>query len=198
MIFPRTACVVFLALCSGAGCGTITLTAREQPERREPVLAAPSAPPNAGTGRIYIDIVDGPTRVDRIEAGAPELVCITPCWVDLPRGHHDLRFILSSDPSKVDLDVVKVFDQPVVYRRALGHTDIKGSDKTIGVVGVGVGASLVLGGGLTALGGGETTGLSNGFMITGALLSAVGVYFLYRGRTVQQDGTWTTWPVGEN
>lgn len=184
----------FALAVSIAGCA-IVLPAREQPARIEPSLAPPSAPPASGNGRIYIDVADGPARVERLGGPTPQLVCLSPCWAELPIGHHDLRFILQKDPFRIDADVVKVFEQPLVYRRALGKTEFKAGHKTVAVLGTIFGLSLLSTAGLLAAG---DSGPAGGLAIAGGVATAVGVYFAFTGRTIHQPGAWNSWPANES
>jgi len=193
---PRLLAFAIACLTFDVGCN-ITLPARREPTRAKPALPPPRSPPVGGNGRIYIDVVDGPARVERLAGSVPELVCLSPCWVDLPIGHHELRFVLQNDVRRSDVDVVKVFDQPVVYRRALGFVDLNAVDKTLGLLAFATGGSTLLTFGAIAIASDEDSDVFGGFAIAGGVLTALGVYFLYRGRTVVQQGAWTTWPVSE-
>src|SRR5262245_44812804 len=86
-------------------------------------------PPPAGYGRVIIDVVDGPARVDLPDVGSDDLawrrpLCVSPCVLDLPQGRHQLRLTLTDrDDHRTELALVNFRSMPTVYRRAMGWED---------------------------------------------------------------------------
>lgn len=93
-----------------------------------------------GVGLILIDVPEGPADVAYI-TGPPSAVrpapldarpfdrrktgrlCVTPCWIELPHGHHTFSLTLHANRWRRDLVTVPVTDTPSVYRRALGWSE---------------------------------------------------------------------------
>lgn len=178
---------VIPAATAGCGLGVVTEPPPRLPEQREPFLEdGPTAPPASGHGRVIID-ADGETakvsrvtevqnhggerraKLDGTTSLAPprseELLCITPCAIDLRQGAHTFLFTSTEDPRRSSTTDVAVSSRTTVVRHAIG----KEGHVTGGYVG---GAMLLLlGGGITVMGGAITT------------MGAVG------SPTVRDDGT---------
>jgi hypothetical protein len=111
-LLRRSVAALLAALATAC---TYTVPPPQTPTRAAVRLASPpTAPPAPGLGRVLVDTVDGPARVDRVNertalVGVNPLspdsgggvqaapLCVTPCAIDLPYGWHELRFVLA-DP----------------------------------------------------------------------------------------------------
>src|SRR5215211_251299 len=115
------------------------------PEPVAPPLPAAAAPPG-GHGRLIVDVVEGPTPVERIRivaqpmnggtyqfVEAPEPLCTSPCATDLPAGNVLLRFpVLGKNATEEEL--VHVGTDTSVYRRALSiYHDDTGALRVFGI-----------------------------------------------------------------
>ena len=152
-----------------AGCGM------QEPPPRTPALLRPAVddpsatPTPAGRGRIVLDAVDDRAQVARVisttriepstttwtrksawplpVAVQTELLCVTPCTVDLPLGAHELVFSSSGDDRNASRAVVTVSGgRPIVVRHALGYDHPFSTGYLLGAV------SLVAGIGLSVMG----------------------------------------------
>jgi hypothetical protein len=176
-----------------------------------PPIPGPIQPPRldrpiaAGQGRVYLDVVDGPTDVrvvrpitveesldDHVfDETALETVqaCRTPCVVDLPLGAQLVAFPVRYSP-KEEVDTVLVSPTPSLYRRALGS---RRHGSVLGVLGVAFGGtSLVTGAALLPVGlATDHSGLTTAGAITlgaGAILTALGIWALATAPTLEQPG----------
>src|SRR5689334_16230811 len=126
----RRACVFFIFAC---GCGVRELPPPEAPAAVVPSIPdGPDAPPEEGAGRLLLETVDEPAKVERVtERTEPpngmgtygvktELVCITPCAVDGPTGAVSLVFTSLEDPTKKGTADVRVARGTTVVRHHLG------------------------------------------------------------------------------
>jgi len=211
------------------GCGVRMLPSRAIPRRvLPPSVVEPASSPPPGHGRVLVDVTDGPTDVEEVVArgkvaqkrtvlvgGVPHAsttmedmemtkrLCQTPCYLDLPYGRHDLKFVLRSD-GKTDSAIVSFEKQPTAYRRSLGFFDRKVGTRWGGFILTITGGAFVASGGLVAgieagdLGGkNKSYGVPIGFIVTGAVVAGVGIYLLIRSRPVKQDGVAVQWPLQE-
>ena len=158
-----------------------------------PPLEAPIPP---GQGRVYIDVVDGPTNVRAVEWVSVQITvggqvfdddeletkarCRTPCVLDLPLGHRLLAFPVRLS-SQVDVDDVSVSSTPSLYRRALGSRRSGGAGAVLGILGISFGGlSLATGAALLPLGlATGDSGMTTAGAITlgvGAVLTALGIW----------------------
>jgi hypothetical protein len=113
-----------------------------------PRFEAPIAP---GQGRVYIDVVDGPTHVRVVNPVSVQVPlgdqmfyedtvletvreCRTPCILDLPFGHQLLAFPMRGS-RKEEVDDVSVSPVPSMYRRALGSRRSGGAGFVLGELG---------------------------------------------------------------
>lgn len=60
-------------------CGPKELAPRTPPQRAEPTIPAPKTPPPEGSGRLYIDVVDGPALIGQITS-IEEIQIEVPRW----------------------------------------------------------------------------------------------------------------------
>ncbi|GAC1584724.1 MAG: hypothetical protein NVS3B20_14540 [Polyangiales bacterium] len=222
-----------------------TLPAPPKPEAVVPTLGVtPDAPPPEGSGRLLVDVASEPAKVSRVvdtvdnpdpysnsslRRGMPsesgmgfgyrklELLCISPCVIDIRPGAHTLVFTSLVDPTHTSSADVVVSAQPSVVRHALGRD--KGYSNTyLG----GAGLALV-GGGVTLMGALATTvglvaksprddpsgrpngdGNPQGLLVVGLVMMGIGLalgttgYFVAASdRPIQQQGSTIQWsPAG--
>lgn len=162
-----------------------------------------------GRGRIYVDVVDGPTEVQvvkhvestvqldddsdmEVETLDVQSTCTSPCTLDLPLGRNLLAFPKRGSGG-VDLAHVIAAPTPTVYRRALGFRQRGGAGYILGVLGVAFGgASFVTGAALLPVGLAEGShGLTLGGGITlgaGAILTAVSIWAIMKNPSTEQAG----------
>jgi hypothetical protein len=171
-----------------------------------PPLSAIPVPP--GSGRIYVDVVDGHTEVQVVkpitvheqlndetfdtETLEVQAACTTPCVLDLPLGQHLLDFPMRGSGGD-DLVSVVASASPTVYRRALGWRQSGGAGFALGVVGASIGGtSLVTGAALLPVGlAADRHGVALAGEITlgvGAILSAAGIWAIMKHPLVEQAG----------
>jgi hypothetical protein len=210
-----------LGLALALSC-TKQLPPPQTPEQVVPKIKIPPQP-QSGTGRVVIDIVDGPAVVEEVisrtvvttqgntktaQYNGPPIkrkLCVSPCVLDLPLGPHVLSFTTSGSNAKTDKTTLIFAEAPMIYRRALGHKERKpiwfGG---IGAIGVGAGfltAGLI---GFTSKdsvsgAGGPLTaaqlsvGANIGFMVGGAVLMGVGGLLMKQNQPIQQQGAETFW-----
>ena len=166
------------------------------------------APIASGKGRVYIDVVDGPTNVRVVNPVSVEVTlgdqvyedtvleteqaCRTPCVLNLPLGHQLLAFPMrGSGPGEVD--DVWVSATPSLYRRALGSRRSGGAGFVLGVLGAAFGGiSLVTGAALFPVGiATDKSGLTTSGAITlgvGAVLTALGIWAMAENPILEQPG----------
>lgn len=148
----RTACLLVLTLSLTSGC-VEHLPPANTPDRVIPASATATAVPQ-GQGRLVVDVVDGPTQVQRVtmephpvdngsaiqtwwfsESYTP--LCETsPCVVDLAPGNVLLGFPVIGSRNEFEVDLVHISEEPTVYRRALSHAGGGGGGFVLGIVGV--------------------------------------------------------------
>ena len=199
---------ILLVDCAGA---PKELPPRTPPQRVAPPVELPSEPIPEGRGRVVLYTTDGPMRIaaradlEFVPPGtnaAPTRMgelCTTPCVVDLPPAKYKLYLTSAGgDPTRGDVDVLKVGEGTTYYLRAPGRFE---SPRWIHVL-----PTLVILGGVALFTGGvvlaadphdsgrQIAGL--GLMGGGIAVSVVGGVYLYdesRGST--QEGATTTWSV---
>jgi hypothetical protein len=218
-MFARSALVlpVLQVLVLTAGC-VHALPPRETPGPVEPPPAP--FPPAPGMGRIYVDVVDGPTHVRVVnpitvtetvngeqfeeEELQDQATCLSPCVLDLPLGSHLFAFPVRG-AGGVDLQRVFAYPRPSVYRRALGWRQQGDAGFALGVVGAAFGGtSFVTGAALLPVGlatdshgvtvaGGITLGV-------GALLTAAGIWAIANHPLSEQAGAGAQYnlPAGDD
>ncbi len=154
-----------------------------------------------GEGQLVIDVVDGPTQVERIHmqptpvtdqqgrtryefVESKEVLCATtPCVVKLPVGNVVLGFPVTSSPGSTEVELVHVDASPTVYRRALSFYKAPKSGRGLGVVTTSFGGmAVVAGASMLPIGlAKDIDGLTLGGAISlgaGAVLTALGIWSL--------------------
>lgn len=219
-------CLPFIGACS-----SVYRAPPAAPAQIVPVSPdVPTAPPVDGTGRVTIDVAGEPARVSRVVdtlepsdphlgAQAPttsnsrrgvaygslrrtELLCLTPCVVDLRLGAHTLSFASTTDNTRASSSDVVVGSRPSIVRHVLG-TEKPTSNAYMG------GALLTAIGGSLSLFGGILTGASlarspsqpgSGALPIGLVLAGIGlalgipgVALMFSERPVHQPGATTQW-----
>jgi hypothetical protein len=170
-----------------------------------PPLDRPVPP---GDGRIYLDVVDGPSDVRVVHPITVEKrlnhqlyedteletvqTCTTPCVLDLPLGHQLIAFPIRFS-LKEDVEDVLVSPTPSLYRRALGSRQRGGAGYVLGILGVSFGgSSLVTGAALLPVGlATDRSGMTTAGAITlgaGAILTAISIWALAANPTFEQPG----------
>lgn len=172
-----------------------------------------SGPPAAGTGRLIVDVAEGPVpvyraRIDaqKLEDGArharyrivdvpPELVCKeTPCVIDEPPGNILIGFpVLGCQPA-IDFDLVHVGLDASVYRRSVAvFADDTGAEKILGIIAASVGGTAAFTGAvLLPVGIGHSSGLTIAGGITlgaGALLTTAGILMIRHDSATYRPGS---------
>lgn len=149
---------LWLALLSMGAC-VHTLPPAATPEPIVPALASTQAP-QQGQGRLIVDVVDGPTPVQRVlmqaqaagegSAGfriveSAQTVCsASPCVLDVPVGSLLLGFPVMGDPGALETELVYVGPETSVYRRALSeYRDNTGATRVLGIIGTSLGGTAV-------------------------------------------------------
>lgn len=224
------------AFIATSGCAVTTIPPPAPPAHVEPVLdGPPKEAPAAPNGRVILDAEGESAWVSRVTEtgtlygpGAPyaaqqmsqnglqaapllrreELLCVTPCAVDLRQGAHQFVFKSRVDPHRLSTADVVVTSQPVFVRHALGRE----AHMTGTYVG---GATLLLSGiGLTILGGSlaglgallperaddgrpiNSDGIVTAGLITlglGVITGTIGGLLMGYHRPAEQSGATTQW-----
>jgi hypothetical protein len=181
---------------------------------RPALLDTPIAP---GRGRVYIDVVDGPTNVRVIrpvdvtetEVCGPdsgcvgtqvfqdtvletELWCRTPCVLDLTLGDKLIGFPMRGWGQE-EIDTVTVSPTPSLYRKALGWGRSGGGSYALGILGVTFGGvSFVTGAALLPVGlATDKSGFTTSGAITlgvGAVLTTLGIWAISANPKLKQPG----------
>lgn len=216
-ILRRTFLVAFLSL--SVGC-VHRIAPPPTPGFVQPPWIDTSIPP--GLGRVYIDVVDGPTNV-RSVIWVPVQVtlppsdgfegqvindteletkarCRTPCILDLPLGHQLLAFPIRNS-TQVDVDDISVSMTPSLYRRALGWRRSGGAGAALGVLGITFGGvSFVTGAALLPIGlATDKSGMTISGAITlgvGAVLTALGIWAVAENPSLVQPGAGAQYDLG--
>lgn len=183
-----TTSLVVLTLSLASGC-VEHLPPANTPDRVVPPGATATAVPQ-GQGRLVVDVVDGPTRIQRVtmephpvnngaalqtwwfgESYTP--LCETsPCVVDLAPGNVLLAFPVVGDSNAFEVDLVHISEEPTVYRRALSYSEGGGGAFVLGIVGVSFGGmSAVTGAALLPIGLAKD---KDGMTIAGGITLGVG------------------------
>jgi hypothetical protein len=222
-----------------AGCGVRHLPPPSPPPPKTPDIdEGPEQPPAEGSGRLLIDNEHEPAKVSRVTetlSGGPtanssgetnmpvvvdgfwtqqqksELLCITPCAIDLKIGAHTLVFNSMDDPERASTADVRVSRGTTVVRHALGHEKpysgayVGGLMATLGGSGLTLMGSLALAIGLSGKPTVDEDGQTSdprSFVAFGAVLGTVGVAALVTGillmtsnRPEKRPGATTTFRV---
>ncbi|MGE0546042.1 MAG: hypothetical protein AB7O24_07520 [Kofleriaceae bacterium] len=209
-VFTR---VLYIVGVVGTSACTRQLAPASIPAAIAPVVHV-VGPPAPGTGRLIVDVAEGPVPVyrGRLEARKqdsgtrhptfrffdlpPELICKeTPCVIDEPPGNILIGFpVLGCGPA-IDYDLVHVGLDPSIYRRSLGiFEDETGAERIIGIVMASVGAGAAITGtallpaGLSK----DNDGLTAAGGITlgaGALLTTIGVLLIRHDSATYRPGS---------
>lgn len=130
--------VCIAAVLPLAGC------VKNLPPAPTPALVVPpqveqSAPPAAGTGRLVVDVVDGPAPVERVRMDPqpvttatgrtayrfdekPDNLCpAAPCITDLSPQNILLGFPVIGDPNGLETEMVHIDEGTNIYRRSLSE-----------------------------------------------------------------------------
>jgi hypothetical protein len=178
-----------------------------------PPFEAPIPP---GQGRVYVDVVDGPTNVRVVhwesvqitlndmvfddEELETDLRCRTPCVFDLPFGHQLLAFPMRG-ARQVEVDDISVSPNPTLYRRALGSRQSGGAVSILGILGITFGGiSLATGAALLPVGlATGQSGLTTAGAITlgvGAVLTSLGIWGVVANPWYIQPGAGAQYDLG--
>lgn len=196
----------------GVGACVRQLPAAPTPEAvAPPEAAALASAPDDGQGRLVIDVVDGPSPVQRMYVGSePEaepsgrvhfrlfeqarpLCPASPCVVAVPPGNIALGFPVIGDNS-LEVELVHVAAGTSVYRRRLSlYEDRTGALRTLGILGTAIGGAAVATGavllpvGLDKDHGGLTTasGITLG---VGVALTAFGIWAIRKDAPTFRPG----------
>jgi hypothetical protein len=200
-----------------------TACVRQLPPRPAPEVIVPSmnatSEPEAGKGRLVIDVVDGPTPVQRVQMNAepfddglgrtrfrfyevPAPLCATsPCVVDLTPGNVLLGFPVAGDDHSMEVELVHIGEETAVYRRSLSHyRHNKGALLVLGIVGASLGgASFLTGTTLLPLGlsdGNDGLTLAGATTLgAGALLITFGVLAIRADSSTYRPGSAIHFPL---
>jgi hypothetical protein len=202
---------LILPLLVGACAGEPrVLPPRTPPPRVMPNVAMPASQVPVHHGRVVLDVVDGPMRVDAKydpsfvpPGGAPETarsgeLCTTPCVVDLPRGRYRLYLsaTAATDAGTGDVDDLVLGDGTYVYRRAPGRYKTPsiynqiapGALIVLGLTGMVIGSALLSN---------EDTAVPGGLVLGAGVAATVGggIWGYDATRAETQDGATTFWKV---
>ena len=220
---------LLFGLCVTA-CAPVHLSSPPAPLPIAPELAS-TAPVPEGKSRVLIDVVDGPARVSRVVARTDgplvafttvetekegELLCVSPCILDLDRGRQSFSFTSPTNPAHTSSVEVDVPESPLAIRHALGTSTPASSAYRNGAVRtVAGGAIFVLGGVTTTLGFINNTTVGSGrpdhlgiapsvllatgltAMVAGLILGGVGISEMSANRPIEQPGSTTTWHLDD-
>lgn len=184
------------------------------PEARVPAVDT-RAPLAAGHGRLVIDVVDGPTLLDRVRmvatqvaptaeqargsvvfSEAAEPLCQSPCVTDVPLGNLVLSFPVLGNPGAREIELVHVGPEAAVYRRSLSVYRVKkkGARYVLGIIATALGGAAVTTGvvllpiGLDK----DNDGLTTAGAISlgaGAVVLAWGIWAVRRDATTYRPGS---------
>lgn len=195
---------------------------KQLPPAPAPAAVAPPMPamppPPGGHGRLVVDVVEGPTQVQRIRMNAeqhdvgkgrvgyhlvetPEPLCATsPCVSDLPVGNVLLGFpVIGNNATEVEL--VHIGPDPSVYRRSLSiYTDNTGAERVLGIIATSLGgAAAITGTVLLPVGlARDNTALTTAGGITlgaGALLITLGILAIRHDAPTYRPGSSNHFPL---
>ena len=211
-----------LRLLAGALLALLAGCVKHLPPATAPEPVAPAVAidgePATGHGRLVLDVVDGPTPIQRVHVGSeridsgqgrehwslyesPERLCESPCVAELPLGNVMLGFPVAGDSQQTEVELVHVSDEPGVYRRVLSHREV--DDETAYMLGI---ISAVFGGMSMGVGaiflpvglGERDDGLVTAGAVTlgvGGALVAAGVIGILVGRPVYRPGSSARFPL---
>ena len=185
-----------LLLCTCACSSVIQLPPRAAPAATLPNLALPREPIAEGSGRLVIDVVDGPMQVTLVPSSTTwrpsdprQLRCITPCIRDLPFGIYDLYFSNSLSDKRVgDSSLVEIVSGTTIVRHAPGIHRAAPQYQPFPDLLNTIGAILVIG----ALGAGFTKGPQSAAPIMLSLGGAMLVFGMSTHRYAGEEQTGAT------
>jgi hypothetical protein len=209
--FLSTSGIAGLALLAVA-C-VIQLPPTPTPKPLVPTVAT-QAPPESGQSRLVVDVVDGPTPVQRVlmqsepigdaegrvsyrfyESYEP-LCDASPCVLDVPSGNNVLlAFPVVGNRNAIEVELVHVDNQPSVYRRSLSRYDGKrGALHVLGIIATSLGGSAAITGvALLPVGLGDDNddlALAGGItLVAGAVLTTLGVWAIRRDSPSYRPGS---------
>jgi hypothetical protein len=215
---PRLLGVSLLAASLPAAC-VRRLPPSPTPAALAPALDTSTPAPVEGTGRLVVDVVDGPTPVQRIDmkaqrvddgkgrarfrfAESAQLLCrASPCVTDLPVGNVLLAFPVIGDQDALDVELVHVDPEIDVYRRALSvREDHSGATRVLGIVGASIGAaSAITGMALLPIGlsdGNDDLATAGGITLgVGVALVALGAWAIWHDAPTYRPGAANHFPL---
>ena len=215
--FTQRLCIAVVAASAPAACVKHLPPAPPPPPLVPPIQAA-AAPAN-GQSRLVVDVVEGPTAVQRIQIEArpevnaqgrttyqfserPEIMCTaSPCVADLPPGNVLIGFPVIGNPDASELELVNVGPDPSVYRRSLSvYEDRSGGLRVFGIISTAVGGSaLVTGTALLPIGlAKDNDGLTTAGAISlgaGAALLAFGIWAIRHDSPTYRPGSSNHFPI---
>jgi hypothetical protein len=211
--FTHRLCVALLITSLPAAC-VRRLPPAAVPEPVAPPVQTGGAPAE-GTGRLVVDVVEGPAPVQRVViASTPgrdggyvfsqephELCHASPCVTDVPVGNVLLGFPVIGN-NDLEVEVVHVGPDPSVYRRSLSiYTDNTGTERTLGIIATSVGgASAITGTVLLPIGlAHDSSGLTTAGAVTlgaGALLLTLGILMIRHDAPTYRPGSSNHFPLG--
>ena len=197
------------------GC-TAYLPSAQAPEAIAPVLAeSPRIEP--GTQRLLLDVVDGPTDVFSLTSYRQryrnsdgelrtrrrtqrDIVCRTPCAVDLPEGRYVLGFPMHGGGSRLEREEIYLGPQTLAHRRNLGSFWGAGAGLPLGILGATFGGmALVVGAVFLPVGlasGEDGMTIAGGINAgAGAALLTLGILGIVLDPDVIRRGAGVTFPV---
>jgi hypothetical protein len=172
-------------------------------------LRTEAPPPSPGKGRLVIDVVGTVAtafeiveKKDDPDGRTVEVLCETPCAVNLTRGKHQLAFV--SPKGLVGRESAEVFPEPTVMREQLGYVKTHpilwysgALAACAGVIGVLSGVVFVAQGDGPDRDPGEVRRaheLGGAFLVGSAVLFGAAWFLLHVGRTEIQPSTMTLFP----
>jgi hypothetical protein len=166
-----------------------------------------------------VDVVDGPTAVQRIHMeskqvdngrgrvsyrlfeAADVLCAVSPCVTDVPAGNVLLGFPVLGDRDAREVELVNIAPEPSVYRRSLSvYEDHTGAVRVLGIVAAAVGGSSAITGtvllpiGLSK----DNSGLTTAGGITlgaGVALLALGIWAINHDAPTFRPGSSNHFPL---
>lgn len=185
-----------------------------------PAQVQASAPPAAGTGRLVVDVVEGPAPVQRVHMDPqpittstgrttfrfdekPTLLCeASPCISDMAPGNVLVGFPVIGDRDAWETELIHVGPETNVYRRSLSvYNDGHPGMRVLGIIMTSVGgASLITGTTLLPIGLSKSSGgLTTAGAVTlgaGALLLTVGILTIRWGSATYRPGSVNHFVIG--
>lgn len=217
-------------------CMPIRYAPVDAPAEAMPDIPTPPEAPDVGKGRLVVDVAGEHAKVAKVvevpvtyplrgnaQASAhpgfirnDELLCISPCVLDMPQGAHELAFTSLSDPERTSTADVVVSSQPAAIRHSLGRDKPVGWQYFTGFMMTLMGGMLVTGGGAVTVIGLATNGsdrqptqnpsqheatptavITVGLVMLGVGLAtgAGGIALMNNNRPEHQDGATVYWPI---